>query len=108
MASADVLDNSANPSLAGLSSTFKPGDFGLNAMDLQDMDLGDADDDDLSETDEDEENETVDSIAAERKRRQRWQDMLKRTAGEPVKSEIKELGKMMEGFMVMVRVVLAS
>ena len=90
-----------------MSSTFKPGDFGLNAMDLQDMDLADEDDD-LSDTDEDEEDEDVDPIAAERRRRRRRQDMLKRSAGEPVKPEIKELGKMMPSFLSMVRVVLAS
>ncbi|KAK3701341.1 hypothetical protein LTR37_015563 [Vermiconidia calcicola] len=104
MASGDsaAVDNSG---MGGLANTFKPGDFGLNAMDLQDLDMADEDDED--ETDSDEEDED-DPIAAERKRRQRKQDMLKRSAGEPVKPEIVELGRMMPGFLEMVRGVLAT
>ncbi|KAK5174134.1 uncharacterized protein LTR77_001214 [Saxophila tyrrhenica] len=91
--------------MAGLAATFKPGDFGLNAMDLQDMDMGDEDEE-FSESEE--EDEEVDPIAAERKRRRRRQDVLKRSAGEPMKPGIEEVYKMEPQFLAMVRMVLAS
>ncbi|GAB7363758.1 hypothetical protein MBLNU230_g4326t1 [Neophaeotheca triangularis] len=91
----------------GLAGTFKPGDFGLNAMDLQDMDLGE-DGEGGGSSDEDDEDEEADPIEAERKRRKRRQDVLKRTAGEPKKPEIKELPKMQEMFISMLRQTLAE
>ena len=99
-------NNNGGDAMAGLTSTFKPGDFGLNAMDLQDLDMADEDDD-WSEEDEDEEDET-DPFAAERKRRARRQDVLRRGAGEPVKPRIEVLHAMMPEFLGMVRGVLAS
>jgi hypothetical protein len=90
--------------MGGLASTFKPGDFGLNAMDLQDLDMADEDDSE-SESDEDDD---MDPIEAERKRRSRQRDMLKRSAGEPVKPVIEELPKMGEQFTAMLRMVLAE
>ncbi|KAF2724939.1 hypothetical protein K431DRAFT_281407 [Polychaeton citri CBS 116435] len=90
----------------GLSATFKPGDFGLNAMDLQDLGAGEDDDESWSDSDEDEDD--ADPIAAERKRRQKKQDVLKRTAGEPQKPPIVELDKLRESFITMVRMVLAE
>ena len=89
----------------GLAATFKPADFGLNAMDLQDMDLADEDD---SFSDTDEEDDGADPIAAERKRRERVRDALKRSAGEPAKPVISECHKMMPQFLAMVRMVLAE
>lgn len=89
----------------GLAATFKPSDFGLNPQDLQDLDMADDDDDD--ETDSDEEDED-DPIGAERKRRQKRQDMLKRTAGEPIKPEISELHRMMPQFLSMLRMTLSE
>lgn len=102
MASGDHRDSPAMD-MNGFSNAFKPGDFGLNAMDLQDMELGEDDDDSESEEDEDE-----DPIAAERKRRQKRQDMLKRNAGEPEKPEIEEIYKMMPEFLILLRMVLAG
>lgn len=96
--------NTSNNGMGGLASTFKPGDFGLNAMDLQDLDMAD-DDDTESESDEDDD---ADPIEAERKRRGRQRDMLKRSAGEPVKPVIEELPKMSEQFTAMLRMVLAE
>ena len=96
--------NASNNGMGGLASTFKPGDFGLNAMDLQDLDMAD-DDDTESESDEDDD---ADPIEAERKRRGRQRDMLKRSAGEPVKPVIEELPKMSEQFTAMLRMVLAE
>lgn len=96
--------NTSNGGMGGLASTFKPGDFGLNAMDLQDLDMAD-DDDTESESDEDDD---ADPIEAERKRRGRQRDLLKRSAGEPVKPVIEELPKMSEQFTAMLRMVLAE
>ncbi len=99
-------DNAQSNELNGFAQTFKPSDFGLNAMDLQDMDMADEDDD-LSEEEEEEEYEN-DPFAAERKRRQKKQDMLKRNAGEPEKPVIEECQKMMPQFLSMLRMVLSS
>lgn len=90
--------------MGALSSTFKPSDFGLDAQDLQDMNLEDDDEDESDSNEEDE----VDPIAAERKRRQKRQDMLKRSAGEPIKPKISEIHKMMPQFLAMLRMVLAE
>lgn len=87
-----------------LASTFKPGDFGLNALDLQD--LADNDEDEWSSSDE--EDDDADPIAAERKRRAKRSDLLRRTAGEPIKPPIVEVGKMRESFLAMLRMVLAE
>lgn len=102
-------DTAGNQLPAGLTATFKPGDFGLNAMDLQDLDMGDEDDEDGLSSDEDDDDDLmVDPIEAERKRRKRHQDLLKRTAGEPIKPEIRECSKMMPQFLSMLRMVLAD
>ena len=87
------------------STTFKSSDFGLDAGDLADMQ---DDDSSEEEEDEDEENGVGDPIAGERKRRKRAQDRLRRTAGEPIKPEVKQLGAMREGFLAMLRMVLAE
>lgn len=50
----------------------------------------------------------ADPIAAERKRRTKKQDHLRRSAGEPQKPEIKELNKLKEPFLGMLRMVLAD
>jgi hypothetical protein len=82
--------------------TFKSSDFGLNEMDLQD--IGYADDEEAS-SDEEEEDDELDPIDAERKRRAKKQDHLRRTAGEPV---VTEVDKLMESFLSMLRMVLAE
>ncbi|KAK6440479.1 hypothetical protein LTR95_003303 [Oleoguttula sp. CCFEE 5521] len=86
---------------------FSPSDFGLNAMDLQDLDSdsdGESEDDGEGEGDDEE----ADPLESERKRRVRQREALKRGAGEPKKPEIRELGKMWEGFGGMLRGVLAE
>ncbi|KAK5146185.1 hypothetical protein LTR32_002196 [Rachicladosporium monterosium] len=94
---------------AQLAATFQPGDFGLDAMDLQDLAIGDEDEEDEGESSEEDEVEAGgDPMEAERKRRKRNQDALKRSAGEPVKPRVVELPKMMEGFLGMLRGVLAE
>jgi hypothetical protein len=97
-------DHSGQGAMEGLTSTFKPGDFGLHATDLEEMEIGDDDED----SDSEEEDEGLDQIAAERKRRRRRQDMLKRSAGEPLKPEIAEVHKMAPQFNAMIRNVLAT
>lgn len=86
-----------------LSMGFKPGDFGLHALDLQDLN-----DEDSEFESSDEDDEDVDPIVAERKRRAKAQDMLRARAGEPVKPEIKQVGEMRESFVTMLRMVLAE
>ena len=102
MASGDAADAGGG---GGLAATFKSSDFGIDAMDLQDLDMGDEDDDEVSS---DESEDDADPIAAERKRRKRNQDILRRSAGEPVKPEIVEVVKMQPQFVSMLRMVLAE
>jgi hypothetical protein len=85
--------------------SFKSTDFGIEQADLQEM--GYAEDEDTSD-DEAEEDDELDPIAAERKRRARRQDHLRRTAGEPVKPEVVEVDKLKESFLSMLRMVLAE
>jgi hypothetical protein len=73
---------------------FKSSDFGLDQMDLQEIQY--------------EEDDELDPISAERKRRARKQDHLRRTAGEPVKPEVVEVDKLKESFLSMLRMVLAE
>ena len=87
------------------SGTLKSSDFGLHEDDLAEMQ---EDESSEEEEDEDEENGGGDPIAGERKRRKKAQDRLRRTAGEPVKPEVKQLGAMREGFLAMLRMVLAE
>lgn len=86
------------------SATFKPVDFGLDDMDLEDMGY-----DDYSEQEEEaEEEDELDPIEAERRRRSKRQDRLKRNAGEPQKPEVSETHKLKDNFLVMLRQVLAG
>lgn len=89
---------------ADLSMGFKPGDFGLHALDLQD--LANNDDDEFSSSEEDDDD--IDPIVAERKRRAKAQDLLRARAGEPVKPDIQQVPKMRESFISMLRMVLAE
>ncbi len=84
------------------ASTFRSSDFGLNDADLADLQS------DSESGDEGEESDDGDPIASERKRRSKAADRLRRTAGEPVKPEVKELGGMRDGFLAMLRMVLAD
>jgi hypothetical protein len=83
---------------------FKSSDFGLDQMDLQEIQYEEEDE----SSDEDEEDDELDPISAERKRRARKQDHLRRTAGEPVKPEVVEVDKLKESFLSMLRMVLAE
>ncbi|MCJ1312846.1 hypothetical protein MMC25_006522 [Agyrium rufum] len=85
------------------ASTFKSSDFGLNASDLQDLDYSDSGTDDESDEEDD-----LDPIAAERRRRAKRQDHLRRTAGEPVKPPVSHLTGLKPSFLAMLRMVLAG
>ncbi|KAF2013173.1 PX domain-containing protein [Aaosphaeria arxii CBS 175.79] len=93
--------------IGAMGGGFKTSDFGLNELDLQDLELDDDYDYDESESDEDDE-EIADPIQAERKRRARAQEKLRRTAGEPRKPPIEEITKLHPGFVSMLRSVLAQ
>lgn len=83
---------------------FTSADFGLDQMDLEDMNYESGSDSE----DEDEEDEELDPIEAERRRRAKRQDRLRRSAGEPVKPHVEEVHKLKENFLVMLRQVLAE
>ncbi len=83
---------------------FHAGDFGLDEMDLEEM----AMDEDSEEEDEEEAEDELDPIEAERRRRAKRQDRLRRSAGEPVKPQVSEVHKLKDNFLVMLRMVLAE
>lgn len=83
---------------------FQTSDFGLDPMDMQDM----AYEEEEESSDEEEEDDELDPIAAERKRRARKQDHLRRSAGEPQKPDVGEVYKLKENFLEMLREVLAE
>lgn len=88
------------PAFGGITSS----DFGVDQMDLQDMNY----EDESESGDEEESDDELDPIAAERKRRARKQDHLRRTAGEPVKPEVMEVNRLKDSFLAMLRMVLAE
>lgn len=93
-------DNSVMPG----TMTFQSTDFGIDTMDLQDMNY----DYEGSSGEEEEEDDELDPISAERKRRAKKQDHLRRRAGEPAKPDVSEVHKLRESFLVMLRMVLAE
>ena len=103
MAADSAVPNGTGASTPG-SAAFKSSDFGLNEADLAELD----DEYDDSDEDEEEEDDNADPIASERKRRGKQADRLRRSAGEPVKPEVKELKGMRDGFLSMLRMVLAE
>jgi hypothetical protein len=66
------------------------------------------DEDEQSSSGDDEANDELDPIAAERRRRLKAQDRLRRTAGEPVKPDVVEVPKLHPGFLAMLRAVLSQ
>ncbi|KAI9701989.1 MAG: hypothetical protein M1836_001333 [Candelina mexicana] len=86
------------------SKAFKSSDFGLDETDLQELNF----DEESASSDENSADDDLDPIAAERKRRARKQDHLRRTAGEPQKPTISEVLKLQPSFLAMLRMVLAD
>lgn len=80
-----------------------PADFGVEQEDLSDLD---DDFDDFDSEDEDEEGD-VDGIVAEQRLRAR-QEKLRSGAGEPQKPEVQEIHKLMDQFLVRLRLVLSD
>lgn len=73
-------------------------------MDLQDLKMDEEDE----SSDEDEAEDELDPIAAERRRRSKAQDRLRRSAGEPQKPAVSEVHKLQPSFLSMLRMVLAE
>lgn len=86
------------------SLNFRSSDFGLDQMDLEDMAYDDGSDSEA----ELEAEEDMDPIDAERRRRHRRQDRLRRNAGEPTKPNVSEVHKLKDNFLTMLRMVLAE
>ena len=103
MAAEGTIVPGSNTDSALSPTAFRSSDFGLNEMDVADLQYSDDDPDE-----EESEDENLDPIASERKRRKRKRDHLRRTAGEPVKPVVTEVGKLIEGFLSMLRGVLAD
>jgi len=74
-------------------------------VDLAELEL---DDDGSNDSSDSEDDDDTDPITAERRRRAKRQDHLRRSAGEPIKPPISELNKLMPSFVSMLRNVLAE
>lgn len=98
-----AAEGDADGGVSGLAS-FSASDFGLNEMDLQDMNYEDESDDEAEAEAEDE----LDPIEAERRRRSKKQDRLRRSAGEPPKPAVSEVHHLKDNFLTMLRQVLAG
>ncbi|RDA89237.1 hypothetical protein CP532_0595 [Ophiocordyceps camponoti-leonardi (nom. inval.)] len=90
--------------MAALSINFDTSDFGLDGQDLQEM----AYDEETESEEEAEREDELDPIEAERRRRAKMQDRLRRSAGEPAKPAVTEVHKLKDNFLVMLRQVLAD
>lgn len=91
---------SSRSSGMGLSSS----DFGLHQDDLAEINHQSSD----SDEDEIDDGAEADHIASEKKRRARMADRLRRRAGEPEKPLVTELDGLKDGFLAMLRMVLAN
>ena len=81
-------------------------DANVEQSDLAEFHITEQEDD---ESEEDEEaDDDLDPIAAERRRRNKAQDRLRRSAGEPVKPVVSEVYKLEESFVGMLRHVLSE
>jgi len=88
---------------------FSVADFGLDAQDLEELELDEDDAASGSESEAaDDELEATDPIAAERRRRARDRERLRRSAGEPSKPPVVELRKLHPAFVDMLRATLAE
>ncbi|CAM1506551.1 Fc.00g061920.m01.CDS01 [Cosmosporella sp. VM-42] len=99
-----AAEGHAGSDLMPVGLNFNSTDFGLDDQDLEDMNYDDGSDSELEAEIEDE----LDPIEAERRRRSKRQDRLRRSAGEPAKPPIGEVHKLKENFLVMLREVLAD
>ena len=88
-----------------LSSFAVPLTF-VSQNDLADMRISEDEDD--MDSEEESADDDLDPISAERRRRKKAQDRLRRSAGEPVKPEVSEVLKLREPFLAMLRAVLSD
>ena len=72
------------------------------------MDLRISDEEDDEDSEDEDMEDDLDPIQAERRRRKKAQDRLRRSAGEPVKPDVTEVVKMKEPFLAMLRMVLSD
>ncbi len=100
MAAESAINEAGLPGMGSLSAS----DFGLDTMDLEDLNY-DFDSDEEAEAAEEDQ---LDPIEAERHRRSKKQDRLRRSAGEPTKPQVSEVHRLKDNFLVMLRQVLAS
>jgi hypothetical protein len=98
-----AADGTGNPEHSSGVITFSSTDFGIDEADLEDVNYEYEDSEDEEEADDE-----LDPITAERKRRARKQDHLRRRAGEPAKPDVSEVHKLQESFLAMLRMVLAD
>ena len=89
---------------ASSPSAFRSSDFGLDETAMADLASPSESEDEA----DDAEDGDADPLSSERRRRAKVADKLKRTAGEPVKPEVKELNALKDGFCSMLRMVLAD
>jgi Domain of unknown function in PX-proteins (DUF3818) len=115
---ADAEDGIQTSGADILNNAFKTSDFGLNEADIADL----ADDDSSissmtsseaemlygSDQEDEKEYDAEEAIGAERMRRRKQAERLRRTAGEPKKPEVKEVNKLMADFLLQLRRVLAE
>jgi len=102
-------DDDPNSPVATLQKAFSVSDFGLDEQDIAELELDEEDEVSSSESEaEDDELEAVDPIAAERRRRMKEREKLRRSAGEPKKPPVVELKKLHPAFVDMLRAVLAE
>ncbi|KAI1333410.1 succinate flavoprotein subunit [Xylariaceae sp. FL0255] len=90
--------SAGDSTLPGMNS-LHASDFGLNDADLLELNYGDESEEEA----EAEAEEELDPIEAERRRRAKRQDRLRRSAGEPVKPNVSEIHGLKENFLAMLR-----
>ncbi|KAF2675452.1 hypothetical protein BT63DRAFT_396105 [Microthyrium microscopicum] len=95
---------------AMFGDAFKSSDFGINEMDLADLDDDSSVTSSMSDGEDDDDYAADDPIAAERNRRakQAEREKLRRSAGEPSKPPVGELDKLLPDFVGMLRQVFAK
>lgn len=99
-----AAEGGGKTTLDGPVGFLKSSDFGLDQMDLEEVNYEVQ----SSDEDENEIDDELDPIQAERKRRAKKQDRLRRTAGEPAKPVVEEVNNLRESFLSMLRMVLAE
>ncbi|KAF4998497.1 hypothetical protein FGRMN_3116 [Fusarium graminum] len=99
-----AAEGHAGSDMMPTAMAFNSSDFGLDSEDLEDMAYDDGSEDELEAEQEDE----MDPIEAERRRRAKRQDRLRRSAGEPAKPPVEEVHKLTDNFLVMLREVLSN